>query len=102
MLEMPTVVAGKHMLENYNTSVVWFCDIHHICWNFVSVLVTVLVMQVSCKPIVCCAVYTIIFSFFRGNSLGAYVKCFSEIKEETETIFIVIHCIVTAFCEVCQ
>jgi hypothetical protein len=42
------------------------------------------------------------FQFFRGNSLGAYVKCFSEIKEEIETIFSVIHCIVTAFCEVCQ
>jgi hypothetical protein len=41
VLEMSTVPAEIHMLENSIIPVVWSCDIHHICWNFASVLVTV-------------------------------------------------------------
>ncbi len=41
VLEMSTVPAEIHMLENSISPVVWSCDIHHICWNFASVLVTV-------------------------------------------------------------
>ena len=41
VLEMSTVPVDIHMLENSVSPVVWSCDIHHICWNFASVLVTV-------------------------------------------------------------
>jgi hypothetical protein len=41
VLKMSTVPVDKHMLENSVSPVVWSCDIHHICWNFASVLVTV-------------------------------------------------------------
>jgi hypothetical protein len=41
VLEMSTVPVDIHMLENFVSPVVWSCDIHHICWNFASVLVTV-------------------------------------------------------------
>jgi hypothetical protein len=41
VLEMSTVPVDIHMLENSVSPVVWFCDIHYICRNFVSVLVTV-------------------------------------------------------------
>ncbi len=41
VLEISTVPAEIHMLENSISPVVWSCDIHHICWNFASVLVTV-------------------------------------------------------------
>jgi hypothetical protein len=41
VLEMSTVPVDIHMLENSVSPVVWSCDIHHICWNFPSVLVTV-------------------------------------------------------------
>jgi hypothetical protein len=41
VLEMFTVLAEIHMMENSISPVVWSCDIHHICWNFASVLVTV-------------------------------------------------------------
>ncbi len=41
VLEMSTVPVSIHMLENSVSPVVWSCDIHHICWNFASVLVTV-------------------------------------------------------------
>ncbi len=41
VLEMSTIPVDIHMLENSVSPVVWSCDIHHICWNFASVLVTV-------------------------------------------------------------
>jgi hypothetical protein len=41
VLEMSTVPVDIHMLENSVSPVVWSCDIHHIYWNFASVLVTV-------------------------------------------------------------
>jgi hypothetical protein len=41
VLEISTVPVEIHMLENSISPVVWSCDIHHICWNFASVLVTV-------------------------------------------------------------
>ncbi len=49
VLEMFTVLAEIHMLENSISPVVWSCDIHHICWNFGSVLVTVYLVN-SCRP----------------------------------------------------
>ncbi len=41
VLEMSAVPVEIHMLENSVSPVVWSCDIHHISWNFASVLVTV-------------------------------------------------------------
>ncbi len=41
VLEMSTVPVDIHMLENSVSPVVWSCDIHYICWNFASFLVTV-------------------------------------------------------------
>ncbi len=43
VLEMSTVPVDIHMLENSVSPVVWSCDIHCICWNLASVLVTVYV-----------------------------------------------------------
>ncbi len=41
VLEMSTVPAEIHMLENSISPVDWSCDIHHICRNSASVLATV-------------------------------------------------------------
>jgi hypothetical protein len=41
VLEMSSAPVDIHMLENSVSPVVWSCDIHHICRNFASVLVTV-------------------------------------------------------------
>jgi hypothetical protein len=46
VLEMSTVPVDIHMLENSISPVVWSCDIHHICWNFASVLVTVYICTI--------------------------------------------------------
>jgi hypothetical protein len=41
VLEISTAPVDIDMLENSVSPVVWSCDIHHLCWNFASDLVTV-------------------------------------------------------------
>jgi hypothetical protein len=45
---MTTVPVDILMLENSVSPVVWSCDIHYICWNLASVLVTAYIERTLC------------------------------------------------------